>query len=164
MLECCYFYRSISITQSNFQVFFKKDRKYLQLEKEYPHYWVCLNAQQWNVHSSATFILLFLCMWLTANWSDVLNSYRRTHASRVLGPNNGSKPRQQRTQSSVPLNTMGITSVSSSIANLSPVSESSFRLPRVELNSVEENHTEQFSTTSGSTAVTMHDIPSMANT
>eukprot|EP00066_Takifugu_rubripes_P027255 XP_011616521.1 PREDICTED: noncompact myelin-associated protein [Takifugu rubripes] len=90
---------------------------------------------------------------------------RRTHVSRVLGPSSGSKSRQKRTQSTMPLNTMGITSVSGSIANSShPALESRFRLPRVELNSVEENRPEHFSTTSGSTAVTIHDIPSMENT
>lgn len=64
----------------------------------------------------------------------------------------------------MPLSNIGVASVSGSIANLNPTSENSFRLPRVELNSVEENHIEQFSTTSGSTAVTIHDVPSLENT
>ncbi|CAG10452.1 unnamed protein product [Tetraodon nigroviridis] len=66
--------------------------------------------------------------------------------NRVLGANSGSKSRQKRAQSTVPLNTMGIPSVSGSIAN-SPALENSFQFPRVDLNSVEENRTEQFSIT-----------------
>lgn len=93
---------------------------------------------------------------------------RRTHVSRVLGAGGGSKPRQKMSQStgrsSMPLSHVGIASVSGSIANSNPNSENSFQLPRAELNSVEENRIEQFSITSGSTAVTIHDIPSLENT
>ncbi|XP_041810169.1 noncompact myelin-associated protein [Chelmon rostratus] len=99
----------------------------------------------------------------------ILKTYnRRTHVSRVLGASGGSKPRQKMSQSTVqssmPLSTMGVTSVSGSIGNSNPPPENGFRLPRVELNSVEENHIEQSSTTSGSTAVTIHDAPSLGNT
>ncbi|XP_022606772.1 noncompact myelin-associated protein [Seriola dumerili] len=99
----------------------------------------------------------------------ILKTYnRRTHASRVLGASGGSKPRpkmsQSTGQSSVPLSTMGVNSVSGSIANSNPATENGFQLPRVELSSVEGNHIEQFSTTSGSTVVTIHDTPSLGNT
>ncbi|XP_076605462.1 noncompact myelin-associated protein [Chaetodon auriga] len=99
----------------------------------------------------------------------ILKTYnRRTHVSRVLGASGGSKPRQKMSQSTVqssmPLSTMGVNSVSGSIPSSNPAADNGFRLPRVELNSVEENHIEQFSTTSGSTAVTIHDTPSLENT
>ncbi|KAM9340948.1 noncompact myelin-associated protein [Symphorus nematophorus] len=99
----------------------------------------------------------------------VLKTYnRRTHVSRVLGASGGSKPRQKMSQSTVqssmPLSPVGVSSVSGSITNSNPASENGFRLPRAELNSVEENHIEQFSTNSGSTAVTIHDVPSLENT
>lgn len=93
---------------------------------------------------------------------------RRTHVSRVLGASGGSKPRQKMTQTtgqrSVPLSTMGVASVSGGLNNYNLTSGTSFRLPRAELSSVEENHIEQFSTTSGSIAVTIHDIRSVENT
>lgn len=99
----------------------------------------------------------------------ILKTYnRRTHASRVLGARGGSKPRpkmsQSTVQSNMPLSTMGVSSISGSIPNSNPASENSFQLPRVELSSVEGNHIEQFSTTSDSTVVTIHDNPSLGNT
>lgn len=99
----------------------------------------------------------------------ILKTYnRRTHVSRVLGASGGSKPRQKMSQSTaqrnMPLSAMGVSSVSGSIANSNPASENGFQLPRVELNSEGEHHIEQFSTNSGSTAVTIHDIPSLENT
>lgn len=93
---------------------------------------------------------------------------RRTHASRVLGVSSGSKPRprasQSTVQSNMPLSTMGVNSVSGSITNSTPASENGFQLPRIELNSVEGNNIEQFSTTSGSSVVTIRDTPSSENT
>ncbi|XP_029900477.1 noncompact myelin-associated protein [Myripristis murdjan] len=100
----------------------------------------------------------------------ILKTYnRRTHVSRVLGASGGSKPRQKKmssstVQSSMPMSNLAISSVSGSITNSNPVSENGFRLPRVELNSTETNNIEQFSTTSGSTVVTIHDAPSLENT
>ncbi|AWP16394.1 putative noncompact myelin-associated protein [Scophthalmus maximus] len=99
----------------------------------------------------------------------ILKTYnRRTHVSRVLGVSGGSKPlpkvTQSTVQSSMPLSPMGIDSVSGGVANSNPALENGFRLPRAELNSVEGNHIEQFSTTSGSTVVTIHDTPSLGNT
>ncbi|XP_070698881.1 noncompact myelin-associated protein [Pempheris klunzingeri] len=99
----------------------------------------------------------------------ILKTYnRRTHVSRVLGVGGGSKPRpkmsQSTVQSSMPLSTMGVNSVSGSITISNSASENGFQLPRVELNSVEGNHIEQFSTTSGSTTVTIHDSPLLENT
>lgn len=93
---------------------------------------------------------------------------RRTHVSRVLGTSGGSKPRQRMRQSAgqrnVPLSDMQVASVSGSMANSNPAFENSFYLPRAELSSVEGNHVKQFSTNSGSTAVTIHDIPRLENT
>ena len=59
---------------------------------------------------------------------------------------------------------MGVTSVSSGLNNSNLISGRSFRLPRAELSSVDDTHIEQFSTISGSTAVTIHDIRSVENT
>ncbi|XP_018518901.1 noncompact myelin-associated protein [Lates calcarifer] len=99
----------------------------------------------------------------------ILKTYnRRTHASRVLGASGGSKPRpkmsQSTVQSNVPLSTMGVNSVSGSVTNSNQASENGFQLTGVELNSAEGNHIEHFSTTSGSTVVTIHDTPSIGNT
>ncbi|XP_049917196.1 noncompact myelin-associated protein [Epinephelus moara] len=99
----------------------------------------------------------------------ILKTYnRRTHAARVLGASGGSKPRpkmsQSTVQSSMPLSTMGINSVSGSISNSNPASENGFQLPRAELTSSEANLIEQSSTTSDSTAITIHSAPSVENT
>ncbi|XP_032356616.1 noncompact myelin-associated protein [Etheostoma spectabile] len=96
----------------------------------------------------------------------ILKTYnRRTHVSRVLGASGGSKPRPKMSQSSnIPLSTMGINSVSGSISNSNPASENGFQLPRVELTSVEGNHIEESSTISDSTAITIHESPSVTNT
>ncbi|XP_041667914.1 noncompact myelin-associated protein [Cheilinus undulatus] len=99
----------------------------------------------------------------------ILKTYnRRTHVSRVLGASGGSKPRQKMSQStmqsSMPLSPIGVQSVSGNIPILTPSSENGFQLPRAELSSLEENQIEQFSTNSGSTAVTIHDVPSLGNT
>ncbi|MEQ2204389.1 hypothetical protein XENOCAPTIV_012560, partial [Xenoophorus captivus] len=91
--------------------------------------------------------------------------------NRLLGDRAGSRPRPKMSQStvngSVPLNSMGVNSVSSSIINSNSASENGFQLPRVELSSAERNHMEQFSTTSDyieSTVVTIHETPSQINT
>uniref|UniRef100_A0A3B3UEH7 Si:dkey-221l4.10 n=1 Tax=Poecilia latipinna TaxID=48699 RepID=A0A3B3UEH7_9TELE len=96
----------------------------------------------------------------------VLKTYNRTHESRLLGGRAGSKPRPKTSQStfngSVPLNSMGVSSVSGSITHSNPVSEDGFQLSRAD-----GNHSEQFSTTSDyseSTVVTVHDTPSPLNT
>ncbi|KAF7658728.1 hypothetical protein LDENG_00008610 [Lucifuga dentata] len=98
----------------------------------------------------------------------IMKTYnRRTHVSRVLGASGG-KPRPKMSssvmQSSMPMGTLAVNTVSSSISNSNSPSENGFSLPRVELNSVEGNHIEQFSTTSGSTVVTIHDSPLGGNT
>lgn len=118
----------------------------------------------------------------------ILKTYnRRTHASRVLGATSKPRPKmsQSTTKSDLPLTPVRVSSVSgsmsfsnppsengfklpraelSSVKNSSyPPSENGFRLPRVELSSVDEN-IEQFSATSGSTVVTIHDLPDMENT
>uniref|UniRef100_A0A3P8UJY4 Si:dkey-221l4.10 n=1 Tax=Cynoglossus semilaevis TaxID=244447 RepID=A0A3P8UJY4_CYNSE len=86
----------------------------------------------------------------------------------ILKTYNGSKQRakvsQATGQSSLPLSTMGPISVSGSINPSFPASENGFVLPRAELNSIEGNHLEQFSTMSDSTEVTIHDAPSLGDT
>lgn len=98
----------------------------------------------------------------------ILKTYnRRTHVSRVLGTT-GSKPRQKMRpsvgQSNVPMNDLWVPSVSGGMGNSNPAFENTVQLPRAELSSVEENRLEQFSTNSGSTAVTIHDVPPLENT
>ncbi|XP_028995558.1 noncompact myelin-associated protein [Betta splendens] len=98
----------------------------------------------------------------------ILKTYnRRTHASRVLGVSSSSKPRPRTSQStvqgSVPLNTMGVHSVSENITGPAPASENEPRLG-TEMNSAEGNRAEQFSTASGSSVVTIHDTAASENT
>ncbi|XP_037602765.1 noncompact myelin-associated protein [Sebastes umbrosus] len=99
----------------------------------------------------------------------ILKTYNRhTHVSRVLGAR-GSKPRprplsQLTLNSNMPLTPVGVTSVSGNLFSLNPASENGFQLPRAELSSAEGSQIEQFSTTSGSTAITIHDSPSIENT
>lgn len=89
---------------------------------------------------------------------------RRTHASRVLGRGSKGPPRQKMSsstvQTSIPLGNLGASYLSGSFA----LSENGFRLPRVELSSLDQNNLEQQSTGSNSTVVTMHDTPSLGNT
>ncbi|XP_030643362.1 noncompact myelin-associated protein [Chanos chanos] len=92
----------------------------------------------------------------------ILKTYnRRTHASRMLG--NSTKPRKKMssstTNTNVPLSNIAASSVSGSVTHFSASSENGFHLPRVNLNSLEQQ-----STTSGSTVVTIHDTPSVENT
>ncbi|KAK5857524.1 hypothetical protein PBY51_010764 [Eleginops maclovinus] len=99
----------------------------------------------------------------------ILKTYnRRTHVSRVLGANGGHKPRpklsQSTVQSSMPLSTLGVNSVSGSILNSNQASENNLQLPRTELNSEEGNHIEQSSSISDSTVITIHDTPSIGHT
>ncbi|KAM4625572.1 noncompact myelin-associated protein isoform 1-T2 [Polymixia lowei] len=99
----------------------------------------------------------------------ILKTYNRhTHVSRVLGTNGGSKSRQKMSsstvQSNMPMSNLGVNSVSGSIPHSNSVLENGFRLPRVELNGTERHNAEQFSTTSGSTTVTIHDAPSLGYT
>ncbi|KAK9533782.1 hypothetical protein VZT92_008879 [Zoarces viviparus] len=94
----------------------------------------------------------------------ILKTYnRRTHESRVLGARGGSKPRPKVSQStvntSIPLTTIGISSVSSSIFRSNPVSESDLQLTRGEL-----NHSEQLSAISESTMIATNESPSIGNT
>ncbi|XP_041710304.1 uncharacterized protein LOC121544430 isoform X2 [Coregonus clupeaformis] len=100
----------------------------------------------------------------------ILKTYnRRTHASRVLGTGSKGPPRQKKmssstVQTSMPLGNLGASSVSGSFALSSSMSENGFRLPRAELNRLDQNILEQQSTISDSTVVTIHDTPSLGNT
>lgn len=96
----------------------------------------------------------------------ILKTYnRRTHASRVLGASSKPRPKmsQSTVQSSLPLTPVAISSVSHSISISEPPLQNGFQLPRVELSSVEENHLEQFSATSSSSIITIHELPSVEN-
>ncbi|XP_029973265.1 noncompact myelin-associated protein isoform X1 [Salarias fasciatus] len=83
----------------------------------------------------------------------ILKTYnRRTHASRVLGLR-GSKPRPKTSQST-----------SQSNVPLGPVGVDGLPPPGPELSSLEERRAERASTTSSSTAATVHEQPSVENT
>ncbi|XP_038864702.1 noncompact myelin-associated protein [Salvelinus namaycush] len=99
----------------------------------------------------------------------ILKTYnRRTHASRVLGRGSKGPPRQKMSsstvQTSIPLGNLGASYLSGSFALSGSMSENGFRLPRVELSSLDQNNLEQQSTGSNSTVVTIHDTPSLENT
>nr|XP_057947352.1 noncompact myelin-associated protein [Doryrhamphus excisus] len=91
----------------------------------------------------------------------VLKTYnKRTHASRLLGSTGGSKPRKKASPSTVPtmpMDTIGVSSVSGSLPNSNPTSETSLHLPMAQLSSARGNHIGLFSTNGGSTVVTIHD-------
>lgn len=119
----------------------------------------------------------------------ILKTYnRRTHASRVLGASSKPRPKkmsQSTTQTNIPMSPVRVSSVSGSVSFSNPPSENGFKLPRAELSSVEDHsnppsengfrlpqaelssvdeNIEQFSATSGSTMVTIHDLPDLENT
>ncbi|XP_010877850.1 noncompact myelin-associated protein [Esox lucius] len=100
----------------------------------------------------------------------ILKTYnRRTHVSRVLGTVSKVPPRPKMASSStihtsMPLGNLQDGSASRSFAHSNIESGNGFRLPRAELNSLEENNLEQQSTVSDSTVVTIHDPPSIGNT
>ncbi|XP_056623347.1 noncompact myelin-associated protein [Triplophysa dalaica] len=99
----------------------------------------------------------------------VLKTYnRRTHATRML-TGNSSKPRKKSstiTNTNLAMSNMGPGSANGSImqSNSNTPSENGFRIPRVNLSNMNPSNGEQFSTTSGSTIVTIHDMPPMDNT
>ncbi|KAA0711190.1 hypothetical protein E1301_Tti002702 [Triplophysa tibetana] len=100
----------------------------------------------------------------------VLKTYnRRTHANRML-TGNSSKPRKKTsstlTHTNLAMSNMGPNSANGSImqSNSNTPSENGFRIPRVNLSYMNPSNGEQFSNTSGSTIVTIHDMPPMDNT
>ncbi|XP_063040061.1 noncompact myelin-associated protein [Engraulis encrasicolus] len=98
----------------------------------------------------------------------ILKTYnRRTHASRMLAGVGGSKPRKKSsaTTQNMRMSTLAPSSVSGSFIqpSMPSPSENGFRLPRVDLANIDTNSAE-YSTTSGSTVVTVHDAPSIENT
>ncbi|KAL2098460.1 hypothetical protein ACEWY4_004940 [Coilia grayii] len=96
----------------------------------------------------------------------ILKTYnRRTHASRMLAGVGGSKPRKKSsaTTQNMRMSHLAPSSVSGSFAQSSVPSENGFRLPRVDMANIDTNSAE-YSTTSGSTVVTVHDAPSIENT
>ncbi|XP_056094866.1 noncompact myelin-associated protein [Rhinichthys klamathensis goyatoka] len=98
----------------------------------------------------------------------VLKTYnRRTHAKRMMA-GGSSKPRKKvsttTTNTNMPMSNVGANSLSGSFAQSNASSDNGFRIPRVELGNVERSNGEHFSTNSGSTIVTIHDMPSIDNT
>ncbi|XP_062325252.1 noncompact myelin-associated protein isoform X1 [Osmerus eperlanus] len=110
----------------------------------------------------------------------ILKTYnRRTHAARVMG--GSSKPRQKKMSSSTVQTSMAngnlrVGSAMRDIALANRATENAFRIPRVDLYSMDThnmenqgstdsvNNSEQVSTISSSTVITIHDIPSLGNT
>ncbi|KAK7142291.1 hypothetical protein R3I94_011842 [Phoxinus phoxinus] len=96
----------------------------------------------------------------------VLKTYnRRTHAKRMMA-GGSSKPRKKvsSTTTNMVMSNVGANSVSGSFAQSNASLDNGFRIPRVELGNVERSNGEHFSTNSGSTIVTIHDMPSVDNT
>lgn len=100
----------------------------------------------------------------------VLKTYnRRTHANRML-TGSSTKPRKKTssttTHTNLAMSNLGPSSANGSImqSNSNTPSENGFRIPRVDLSNMEQINGEHFSTTSGSTVVTIHDVPSVDNT
>ncbi|XP_077095813.1 noncompact myelin-associated protein [Siphateles boraxobius] len=98
----------------------------------------------------------------------VLKTYnRRTHAKRMMA-GGSNKPRKKvsstTTNTNMAMSNVGANSASGSFAHSNASSDNGFRIPRVELGNVERSNGEHFSTNSGSTTVTIHDMPSVDNT
>ncbi|XP_056333154.1 noncompact myelin-associated protein [Danio aesculapii] len=98
----------------------------------------------------------------------VLKTYnRRTHAKRMLS-GGSSKPRKKvsstTTNTNLPMSNVGTSSASGSFIQSNASSENGFRIPRVDLGNIDHSNGEHFSTNSGSTIVTIHDMPSVDNT
>ncbi|XP_067223763.1 noncompact myelin-associated protein isoform X2 [Chanodichthys erythropterus] len=98
----------------------------------------------------------------------VLKTYnRRTHANRMLA-GGSSKPRKKAssttTNTNLAMSNVAASSVSGSFVQSNTSSENGFRIPRVEVGNLERSNGEHFSTNSGSTIVTVHDMPSVDNT
>ncbi|XDV43277.1 hypothetical protein PO909_011784 [Leuciscus waleckii] len=98
----------------------------------------------------------------------VLKTYnRRTHAKRMMA-GGSSKPRKKvsstTTNTNMAMSNVGANSVSGSFAQSNASSDNGFRIPRVELGNMERSNGEHLSTNSGSTIVTIHDMPSVDNT
>ncbi|KAI2654378.1 hypothetical protein H4Q32_011088 [Labeo rohita] len=96
----------------------------------------------------------------------VLKTYnRRTHAKRMLG---SSKPRKKvsstTTNTNLAMSNVGASSVSGSFVQSNTPSENGYRIPRVDLANMDRSNGEHFSTNSGSTIVTIHEMPSVDNT
>lgn len=99
----------------------------------------------------------------------VLKTYnRRTHAKRMMA---GSTTKTRKKVSSTTTNTnLAMSNLASSVngsfthSNSNAPSESEFRIPRVNLGNMDQSNGEHFSNTSGSTIVTIHDVPTVDNT
>ncbi|XP_061650103.1 noncompact myelin-associated protein isoform X1 [Phyllopteryx taeniolatus] len=86
----------------------------------------------------------------------ILKTYnKRTHASRLLGSVGGSKPHKKTSRSTVPIVPMATIEVSSVSGGVSYSNPGTSEGARAERSSIER--LQDFSTASGSTAVTIHD-------
>ncbi|XP_016315894.1 noncompact myelin-associated protein-like isoform X1 [Sinocyclocheilus anshuiensis] len=97
----------------------------------------------------------------------VLKTYnRRTHANRMLAVGSA-KPRKKvssTTNTNLAMSNVGASSISESFVPSNASSENGYRIPRVDLANVNRSNGEHFSNNSGSTIVTLHDMPSVDNT
>ncbi|KAJ8332234.1 hypothetical protein SKAU_G00427790 [Synaphobranchus kaupii] len=97
----------------------------------------------------------------------ILKTYHRcTHTARLMGRATTSKSRTKSSstaKTNLPLGQRGATSASANIAHLHSTARNGFRLPRA-VASEDPNNSEQLSTISDSTVVTIHSAPPLENT
>ncbi|XP_073683584.1 noncompact myelin-associated protein [Garra rufa] len=95
----------------------------------------------------------------------VLKTYnRRTHAKRMLSNKPRKKVSSTTMNTNLAMSNVGANSISGSFPQSNASSENGYRIPRVDLANVDRSNGEHFSTNSGSTIVTIHDMPSIDNT
>ncbi|XP_015458756.2 noncompact myelin-associated protein [Astyanax mexicanus] len=101
----------------------------------------------------------------------ILKTYnRRTHAARILTGSSNNQRKNTSAHSNMVMGNIRGNSGLGSFAQSTAPPENGFHLPRVDLGTVnhlgtaDQRPIEQFSTTSGSTVVTIHDTPSVGNT
>lgn len=79
-----------------------------------------------------------------------------------------SKPRKKvsstTTNTNLAMSNVGVSSVTGSFVQSNASTENGYRIPRVDLANVDRSNGEHFSTNSGSSIVTIHDMPSVDNT
>ncbi|KAL7873664.1 hypothetical protein AOLI_G00127350 [Acnodon oligacanthus] len=126
------------------------------------------SAQQILVQSSGAIIAIIVIgiIIILTILLIILKTYnRRTHAARMLG-GSSNKPRKNTlsTQTNMAMANVRANSGLGSFVQSTASSENGFHIPRVDLTSVDQNPIEQFSTTSGSTVVTIHDTPPVEDT
>uniref|UniRef100_A0A3B1J652 Si:dkey-221l4.10 n=1 Tax=Astyanax mexicanus TaxID=7994 RepID=A0A3B1J652_ASTMX len=99
----------------------------------------------------------------------ILKTYN-THAARILTGSSNNQRKNTSAHSNMVMGNIRGNSGLGSFAQSTAPPENGFHLPRVDLGTVnhlgtaDQRPIEQFSTTSGSTVVTIHDTPSVGNT